>query len=84
MGEIDLIIAIYNPVTDTISVPYAHEAGEKININPFPLGQGFVISILMRTQQPLILVEEARNKHAPWSWVQSSQERLPSTGLGAP
>lgn len=61
MGEVDLVIAIYNPDTDTISISYAHEAGEKININPFPLGQGLT-SILIRTQQPLILVEDTERR----------------------
>lgn len=61
MGDIDLAITLYDPCSDTISVPYAYEAGEKINLPPFPLGQGLT-SILIRTQQPLMLVEDMEQR----------------------
>jgi GAF domain-containing protein len=61
MGEVDLAIALYDPGSDMISIPYAHEAGEKISLDAFPLGQGLT-SILIRTQQPLMLVEDTERK----------------------
>lgn len=61
MGDIDLAITLYDPDTDTISIPYAYEAGEKINLPPFPLGQGLT-SVLIRTQQPLMLVEDTEQR----------------------
>jgi GAF domain-containing protein len=61
MGEIDLAIALYDPKTDTISIPYAYEAGEQMSLPPFPLGQGLT-SILIRTRQPLMLVEDTEKK----------------------
>lgn len=61
MGEVDLAIALYDPVTDMISIPYAHEAGEKISLDAFPLGEGLT-SILIRSQQPLMLVEDTEKK----------------------
>ncbi len=61
MGDIDLAITLYDPTSDMISIPYAYEAGETLNLPPFPLGQGLT-SILIRTQQPLMLVEDAEQR----------------------
>ena len=61
MGEVDLAIALYDPSSDMISIPYAQEAGEKISLEAFPLGEGLT-SILLRTQQPLMLVEDTEQK----------------------
>jgi hypothetical protein len=61
MGEIDLAIALYDPGTDMISIPYAHEMGEKISLEPFPLGQGLT-SLLLRSHQPLMIVEDTERK----------------------
>ncbi len=61
VGEVDLAIALYDPLTDMISIPYAYEAGEKLTLEPFPLGQGLT-SILIRTQQPLLLVKDTERR----------------------
>ena len=61
IGEVDLAIALYDPSSDMISIPYAQEAGVKISLDAFPLGQGLT-SILIRTQQPLMLVEDTERK----------------------
>jgi GAF domain-containing protein len=61
IGEVDLAIALYDPLTNMISIPYAHEAGENIHLETFPLGEGLT-SILIRTQQPLMLVEDTERK----------------------
>jgi GAF domain-containing protein len=63
MGEVDLVVAIYNPDNETIHIPYAHEGNETLHIDPFPLGEGLT-SILIRTQQPLILVEDTEKRAA--------------------
>lgn len=61
VGEVDLAIALYDPITDMISIPYAHEGGQKLTLDPFPLGQGLT-SILIRTQRPLMLVKDTERK----------------------
>jgi transcriptional regulator with GAF, ATPase, and Fis domain len=61
VGDVDLAIALYDPKTDMISIPYAQEADQKIALEPFPLGQGLT-SILIRTQQPLLLVEDTERR----------------------
>jgi GAF domain-containing protein len=57
IGSVDFAVAIYNPHNNTIELPYAVEAGQVNAHDPFPLGEG-VISILIRTRQPLMLVED--------------------------
>jgi GAF domain-containing protein len=61
MGELDLAITLYDQTTDMISIPYAYEAGQEISLPPFPLGQGLT-SVLIRTQQPLMLVENTEQR----------------------
>ncbi len=52
IGEVDLAVALYDATADLISIPYAHEDGETIRIDPFPLGQGLT-SILDSQQTAL-------------------------------
>ncbi len=76
--DINFAIALYEPKNETIELPYVVEGGAKINIDPFPLGEG-LISILIRTRQPLMLVEDTErraralgaksNGIAPKSWL---------------
>jgi len=61
MGDVNFLIAHYDAKTDTIEVPYLEEGGEITTIPPFPLGQG-LISIIIRTQQPLMIVEDTINR----------------------
>jgi GAF domain-containing protein len=61
MGDIHLMIARYYPEQNQIEIPYAYEGGEVLQIDPFPLGEGLT-SILIRTRQPLMLVEDTENK----------------------
>ncbi|HEY3388260.1 MAG TPA: GAF domain-containing protein [Prolixibacteraceae bacterium] len=58
IGTVDFAIALYNPLTKTIELPYVSENGVIKSIDSFPLGEG-VISVLLRTRQPLMLVEDA-------------------------
>ena len=58
IGDVDFLIAIYNSQNETIEFPYVSEEGLIQSIEPCPLGEG-VISVLIRTQQPLMLVEDA-------------------------
>jgi GAF domain-containing protein len=67
LGNIDFIIAIYNPISDTIEIPYMFELdsnveqGHLLSVNPFPLGQGLT-SILIKSQKSLLINEDAEDK----------------------
>lgn len=59
--EVSFAIAIYEPLNETIEIPYFFSQGIKQSIEPFPLGEGLV-SILIRTRQPLMLVEDTERR----------------------
>jgi GAF domain-containing protein len=61
IGNVDILIALYNSQNETIEFPYVSEEGSIKSIEPFPLGEG-VISVLIRTQQPLMLVDDAERR----------------------
>lgn len=61
IGESDFYIALYDRSTDHIEIPYLFEGGEPIQVDSFPLGEGLT-SIVIRTKQPLMLVENAEER----------------------
>jgi GAF domain-containing protein len=62
MGEINFLVALYEPATDSISIPYLYEKGEDLtSLEAFPLGEGLT-SILIRTKQPLMIVEDTERR----------------------
>ncbi len=66
MGDITFIVALYEADTNSINIPYMYEnapGSEKTEIESFPLGEGLT-SILVRTKQPLMLVEDAERRAA--------------------
>ncbi len=60
-ADVNFAIAIYEPKNETIEIPYLIEGGKKLVVDPFPLGEG-LISILIRTRQPLMLVEDTERR----------------------
>jgi GAF domain-containing protein len=57
MGNINFLIALYSETDNTIHIPYMDD-GEKItSVPPFELGKGLT-SIIVRTRQPLMIVED--------------------------
>lgn len=60
-GEVDLTIALFRRETQTIELPYCYEGGKLSTVEPFPIGEG-LISILLRTRQPLMLVEDTERR----------------------
>jgi GAF domain-containing protein len=78
LGQVDLMIAEFDPASETIRVPYLYEHPDQLSVEPFPLGEGLT-SILIQTCQPLLLsgdVEsQARDLNAkivggiPKSWL---------------
>ncbi len=63
IGDYNMIVALYDERSNTISVPFSYENKQIVSINPFPLGEGLT-SILIRTRQPLMLVENTEQKAA--------------------
>lgn len=63
IGDYNLIVALYDEKTNSISIPFSYENGEVISIDSFPLGEGLT-SILIRTRQPLMIVEDTERKLA--------------------
>ena len=61
MGEVEFLIANYDPVKNTIQIPYMYESGKYLKYDPFPLGEGLT-SILISTRLPLMLVENTEAK----------------------
>lgn len=61
IGDYNLIVAIFDEKSNTISIPFSYENKRIISIEPFPLGEGLT-SILIRTRQPLLLVENTEQK----------------------
>jgi GAF domain-containing protein len=57
VGEHGFLIALYDPRTNSINIPYLFEEGRFSTMDTFPLGEGLT-SILIRTQEPLMLVED--------------------------
>jgi GAF domain-containing protein/HAMP domain-containing protein len=63
IGDYNLIVALYDERSNSISIPFSYENGQVISIDSFPLGEGLT-SILIRTRQPLMIVEDTERKLA--------------------
>ncbi len=64
MGNLNFLVALYDQETNSISIPYLFEKGTDDTINmiePFPVGEGLT-SILIRTKQPLMIVEDTEKR----------------------
>jgi GAF domain-containing protein len=63
IGDHGFVIALYDEGTNSINIPYLYEDGRLSTIEAFPLGEGLT-SILIRTREPLMLVEDTMNRAA--------------------
>jgi GAF domain-containing protein len=63
IGDYGFLIALYDQKTNSISIPYLYEDGKFSTIDTFPLGEGLT-SILIRTGEPLMLVEDTEKRAA--------------------
>lgn len=63
IGNYSLTVALYDQKSDTINIPFNYENNEVSSIESFPLGEGLT-SILIRTRQPLMLVENTERQAA--------------------
>ena len=64
LGNYKMSVALYDEKSNTISIPFNHyEDEKKTAIESYPLGEDLT-SFLIRTCQPLMLVEDAEHKAA--------------------
>jgi GAF domain-containing protein len=63
IGNHGFVIALYDRNTNSINIPYLFEEGAFSTIDSFPLGEGLT-SILIRTGEPLMLVEDTEKRAA--------------------
>ena len=63
IGNHGFVIALYDRKTNSINIPYLFEEGAFSTIDSFPLGEGLT-SILIRTGEPLMLVEDTEKRAA--------------------
>ena len=61
VGDYGIVIALYDQKTNSINIPYLWEEGKFSSIDTFPLGEGLT-SILLRTREPLMLVEDTEKR----------------------
>lgn len=61
VGDHGFVIALYEQKTNSISIPFLYEDGKLSTIEAFPLGEGLT-SILIRTREPLMLVDDTMNR----------------------
>jgi transcriptional regulator with GAF, ATPase, and Fis domain len=54
LGDVHFSIALYEQQNNTIELPYIYSDGKTRSLPPYELGQG-LISILIRTHQPMLL-----------------------------
>jgi GAF domain-containing protein len=63
IGDYGFVIALYEPKTNSINIPYLYEEGNFSSVDSFPLGEGLT-SILIRTGEPLMLVDDTEKRAA--------------------
>ena len=61
VGDHGFVIALYEKKTNSISIPFLYEDNKFSTIESFPLGEGLT-SILIRTHEPLMLVDDTMNR----------------------
>jgi GAF domain-containing protein len=83
MEAVNFAIALYNPASQMIHIPYLHETGndEVQIVDPFPLGQGLT-SIIIRTRQPLMIVDNVEERLRNLNTIQVGRQAR--SWLGVP
>jgi len=61
VGDVDFLIALYDPDKNSIEVPYAFELGKSLTLPSYPRGQGLT-SLLIKSKQPLMIVEDVERR----------------------
>jgi GAF domain-containing protein len=81
IGNYSFMVALYDEKTDTISIPYSYENEQLLSIESFPLGEGLT-SILIRSRQPLLMVENTEPRAAELG--AKIQGKTAKSWMGAP
>ncbi len=61
IGDVDFLVALYDAETELVEIPYMTEDDQIVSIPAFHLGQGLT-SIVIRTRQPLMIIEDTVNR----------------------
>jgi GAF domain-containing protein len=61
LGETDMYFALFDPISNEIQFPYVSEEKEVVKRDPIPFGEDLT-SLIIRTQQPLLLQEDAKRR----------------------
>ncbi len=61
IGDFSFILALYDDKTQSIRIPYIYDEENINSIDTFPLGEG-ITSILIRTQQPIIITKDTEKR----------------------
>ena len=61
IGNYGFVIALHDPRTNSINIPYLFENNAFSSVDTFPLGEGLT-SVIIRTRQPLMLVEDTEKR----------------------
>jgi len=100
LGDVDIVITLYDSNRDLLSFPYAYIRGETVNLDTIAMGDS-LYALVIRNAQPLLLEENVEERAAalgvhlpgiiPQAWVEkqlSSGIRLsgvvPQSWLGVP
>ncbi|NQU30843.1 MAG: GAF domain-containing protein [Anaerolineae bacterium] len=81
LGDYPFAVALYDEVSSTINIPYNYEAGTVSSVPSFSLGEGLT-SVIIRTAQPLMIVEETEMRSAALGAV--LDDKPPKSWLGCP
>jgi PAS domain S-box-containing protein len=79
--DLGFMVALFNPITGLIEMPYIYEGNERISIDPFPMGEGLT-SILLRDRKPILLVKDIERKAQELG--AKSLGRMPKSWMGVP
>ncbi len=82
LGDITFYIALYDPRTGFVRVPYLYEDGKVSQIDSLPLGEGLT-SIVIREKKPLRIVENTAQKARELGAIQHG-EKMAKSWLGVP
>ncbi len=61
LGEVDLLVALVDPVQQQVSFPYAAERGSQISLPTVPLGEGLT-SLVIQSRQPILLARDVERQ----------------------
>jgi GAF domain-containing protein/HAMP domain-containing protein len=81
MGDLEIIITLYDSNRDLLTFPYAFLHGETATLDPIPMGDS-LYSLVIRNAQPLMLTENVEERAATLGVRLSGN--VPKSWLGVP